>query len=92
MTANITVGAHVEGSYMGSKFTGIVRSYRQHTINYKVTLISVDLDEPLYIAAVDRLEPNGVLMHTSYDGRPLDPSAGDWSSPDDYVKVIDETA
>lgn len=91
-TQRIEDGARVEGSYMGAKFTGTIRSHRQHTINYKVTMISVDLDAPVWIDAVGRTEESSLLIHTSYDGSPLDPSAGQWGDPGDYVKVIPNDA
>lgn len=85
---NLTVGAKCTGSYMGSTFHGTIRSYRQHTINPKVTLVSVDLSEPCHIAVIDRTEDTGLMLATSYDGSPCDPSAGSWGDLGDYVEVI----
>ena len=82
---NINVGDHVEGSYMGTTFTGTVRLHRQHTINYKVFLTHVDLDSPIHIAAVGRDEDSGLVIHTAWDGSPVPPSAGDWGDTGDFL-------
>lgn len=84
----ISVGAHVEGSYMGTLFTGTVRSHRQHTINHRVFLTFIDLDAPVHIAAIDRTEESGLLIHTTYDGLTLPADAGDWGDTGDYLNVI----
>lgn len=73
-------GDRVRGSYMGTQFSGVVRSTRQHTINHLVTLTSVDLDEPIYIAAANRREETGLSVSTSFDGSALPPDAGDWGN------------
>lgn len=88
MPATINTGSHVEGSYMGTKFTGTVRSHRQHTINYRVFLTFVDLDEPVHIAVIDRTEDSGLLVYTAWDGTTLQPDAGDWGSTGDYLTVL----
>lgn len=88
MTNRIEVGTHVTGSYMGSTFTGTVRSHRQHTINYRVFITQVELDAPVHIAVIDRTESEGLMIATSWNGTPVPSDAGDWGDTGDYLEVI----
>lgn len=81
-------GDKVRGTYIHSPFAGTVRSRRGHTINWAVTEFAIDLDEPVYIAIIDRTEERSLLIYASHDGTTLPSSAGDWGDTGDYVEVV----
>src|ERR1035437_853792 len=85
----LETGAHVTGTYMGSRFTGAIRSHRQHSINYKVTEVFVGLDAPVHIDIIDRTEENTLILHVAFDGSALNGSAGNWGDTNDYLESAD---
>lgn len=82
------VGDAVTGTYLGSRFFGTVTSRRQHTINHMVTIYTVQLAEPCYIAMIDRTEPDWLMVSTAWDGTVCLPVAGDWGDTGDHVELV----
>ena len=82
----LDAGTRVRGTYYGNPITGTISSRRGHTINYRVWMTHIELDEPTYLANLGRTETKGVLVHTDYDGSVLPSEAGDWGT--DYLTVI----
>jgi hypothetical protein len=82
----IDTGTRVAGTYLGTPFTGTVRSHRGHTINWQVFMTHVDLDAPIDITAIGRTESDSVLVHTAWDGSALPADAGDWGQ--DTITVL----
>lgn len=57
-------GATVQGTYLGTPYTGIVREQRQHTMNHRIRMFSVDLDAPVTVFGMERAS---LLINASDD-------------------------
>lgn len=88
MPNGIHVGDRVRGSYLGTPFTGTVHSTRGHTINHRVFMTFVLIDEPINLERIDRWEERGVMVDTAFDGTTLPSSAGSWGDTGDFLEQI----
>lgn len=82
------IGDRVTGTYLGSRFFGIVERKRPHTINHLVTLYTVKLTAPCYISMIDRTEDEWLMIACAWDGSVCLPIAGDWGDTGDHVELV----
>ena len=57
-------GSAVHGTYCGVLYSGIVREQRQHTMNHKIMVFSVDLDFPITVFGMER---DSLLVNAAAD-------------------------
>ena len=50
----ITTGTIVRGLYCGVSFSGIVTSHRAHTMNHRIELFFVELEQPISVFGLER--------------------------------------
>jgi len=51
---SIQTGDKVKGLYMDVPYTGVVDSQRPHTMNHRITLFFVTLDQPITVFGFER--------------------------------------
>lgn len=71
----MNVGDKVQGVYYGAAFTGTIRATRQHSMNHKITEISIDFDQPVIINGSTE---TGCVFYAFSDGR-------HWTDTNGYV-------
>jgi hypothetical protein len=50
----LTAGDKVRGSYMGVPYAGVITELRAHTMNHRITLFTIDLDQPITVFGSER--------------------------------------
>ena len=78
----INAGDKVTGSYIGVLFSGTVTSHRPHTMNHRIELFNVALDQPIDVLGLVR---DSLHMAASDDSAALARYNG--TDTGDFIKV-----